>query len=34
MYQPCARNIRSIKRRKSTPVPAHRYVAKGVDLSR
>ena len=34
MYHPCAMKMRSAKRRKSTPVPIHLYVMKGVDLSR
>jgi hypothetical protein len=34
MYHPWAKNIRNAKRTKSTPVPTHLYVAKGVDLSR
>lgn len=34
MYHPCAMNIRSAKEKTSTAVPIHRYVVKGVDLSR
>ena len=34
MYQPRARTIRRAKIRSNAPVPAHRYVTYGVDLSR
>jgi hypothetical protein len=34
MYQPPATNILIEKRKKSTPVPTHRCVIKGVDMSR
>jgi hypothetical protein len=34
IYHPCANTILNAKSRNSTPVPTHRYVTYGVDLSR